>query len=264
MNELKTAMEAAVEAGKRIMEIYNKDDFLVEQKEENGRISELTEADTQANAIIMDRLRKYSYPILTEEEKDDGKRLNHGVIWIIDPLDGTKEFVKKLGEFTVNIALVNQAQPAIGVIYVPVKEELYYAVKGQGAFKINEEKVQLHVTQTSVIKDMTLSASRSHMSPNLQKFVTDMGIQNVMNSGSSLKGCLVATGQADAYIRMGPISEWDICAMDLIVKEAGGRMSDLHAKPMHYNKSNILFENGFISSNSALHDKLLEAIKSYK
>ena len=155
---------------------------------------------------------------------------------------------------------MNQAQPVIGVIYVPVSGELYYAVKGEGAFHVNNQKESIHVSDVSELQDMTLAASRSHPTEKLTRVIKHIGFKNIENVGSSLKGCLVAEGGADCYIRLGPINEWDICAMDLIVKEAGGMITDIKGRPLYYNKQNVLFENGFLVSNGKNHKKLLESI----
>jgi len=261
MRELEVAKKAAIEAGKKILEIYEKDEIDMAMKTQGDYVSHITEADTAANKIIVDALRsEFSHAILTEEEKDNNGRLQKGVVWIIDPLDGTKEFINRRGEFTVNIALTFQGQPVMGVIYVPVKDELYYAVKDNGAFLGDK---QITVTKKNNFSDMVLVTSRSHAANNIAALKDYIGFKDMIISGSSLKGCLVASGAAEAYIRLGPVNEWDICAMDIIAREAQAKMTDLNGKPLIYNKQNVLIDSGFLVSNGSVHDQILEKIKEF-
>jgi len=259
--EFTIAKKLALDAGKKIMEFYNKD-YHVSEKVEDGYSSPLTEADLAANEIIIKGLSEnFDYPILSEEEKDNQKRLQHSAIWVIDPLDGTKEFIKKNGEFTVNIALVFQGSPVIGIIYAPAIKKIYYAVKNKGAFtEENGVETKIEVSSINQIQDMRLIKSRSHASEKLNVIIQKNNITSVMESGSSIKGCLVAEGKADIYLRLGNQSEWDICAMDIIIKEAGGLMTSLRGKPLIYNKQNILVEGGYLVSNGKIHEKILSSI----
>jgi 3'(2'), 5'-bisphosphate nucleotidase len=253
--ELNVAITAALEASQRILQIYESGDFGVE---EGQKLT--TKADRDANAIILSHLKQFSYPILSEEMKDNRNRLNHSTIWIVDPLDGTKEFVNKIPEFTVNIALVHQAEPMIGVVCVPATGELYYAVKGQGSFQVNEEKKQIKVSNVVSLSEMKIAISRFHSDAQFNKLISQIGFKQTLAMGSSLKGILVAKGEADCYIRIGPINEWDICAMDVILREAGGKVSDLKGKNIYYNKRTTLFEKGLLMTNGRAHESLLQAL----
>ncbi len=261
--ELETAKEAALEAGKKILEIYNSDAGDIHNKSEGSYESPVTKADVEANNIITKKLRS-SFPehaILTEEEQDNKERLNNEFVWIIDPLDGTKEFISKNGEFTVNIALTRQGSPILGVIFIPAKGELFYAVEGQGAFYEKEGKtVKMKVSNRDKIEDMSLMVSRSHMTEKEAKLIQRYDFKEVKKSGSSLKGCRVAKGDADLYFRLGRTHEWDICAMHAIINEAGGVMTDLEGNQITYNNDE-LFIHGFIVSNNKIHGKLLSIVK---
>jgi len=257
--ELTIAKELAIKAGKEILIIYDSDDFQITNKSENNYASPLTKADLKANEIIVTKLRKEfpSYAILTEEEKDDKIRLNNDYVWIIDPIDGTKEFIKKNGEFTVNIALVYKTEVVLGVIYVPVSEELYFATKNNGSY-LNEQKI--NVSNANKQKEMIIVKSRSHASEKLLKIIENF--KDTIVKGSSLKGCIIAKGDADIYPRLGPVNEWDICAMDIIIKEAGGKLTDLEGKDLKYNKINPLITSGFLVTNNKIHKEILDVINN--
>lgn len=245
--ELSLAKQLAREAGKKIVEIYNSK-IEVEYKDDN---SPLTKADKEANDIIVAGLSKEfgSYAILSEESKDDKSRRNNHWCWIVDPLDGTKEFVKKNGEFTVNIALTYQGKPVLGVIYAPVLDELFFAAKNQGAFKEAGETLK-KITVSDKTEDITLVASRSHMSDKLKQLVEKHGIKKTLSIGSSLKGCLIAEGKADIYYRFGLTCEWDTAAMQCITEEAGAIFRQTDNTEMVYNRENTLNEKGFYILNS--------------
>jgi len=243
------SMSLAVKAGDVIMDIYNKD-FDVEYKDDQ---SPLTEADKKASDLIMSGL-KASFPnvaYLCEEEKDDHTRLSNEYCFIIDPLDGTKEFVKRNGEFTVNIALAKNGNPVMGVIYVPVTKDLYYAAQGTGAFLLNPngEKTSLQVTDKT--ENLMLVASKSHRSAALDDMIeAHQGkIKDLISFGSSLKGCMVASGTADIYYRFGLTCEWDTCAMQCIAEQAGAIVRQIDNTPLIYNRKNTLNEKGFYIVN---------------
>ena len=256
--QLKQIKTIAILSGKAIIDIYNSSNYSTQKKSDN---SPLTEADLASNKIIVEEIKKYfpEHGILSEEIKDNKERLEKESVWIIDPLDGTKEFISRNGEFTVNIALVYKGRPVLGVIYVPVKQELYYAIKGEGAFfEKNGKKQRINVSDKT--KKLNLVKSRSHASEKLQKIIDKNDFGDIKTAGSSLKGCLVAKAEADVYYRLGPINEWDICAMDIIVNEAGGKMTDLKGSKILYNKKDTLIR-GFLVSNNKIHDKLLQKVK---
>lgn len=243
---LETTKELAKEAGRIILEIY-KMDFSVDYK---GDSSPITEADRKSNDYIVETL-KSKYPecaILAEESKDDPKRLNNDWCFIIDPLDGTKEFVKKNGEFTVNIALCYKGKPVLGVIGIPVTGELYFAVKGKGAFYEKDGSVEkIHVSSRT--EDIRLMISRSHKSEKLLQLIEKNGIKNISSAGSAIKGCLIARGEAEVYYRFGKTMEWDTAAMQCIVEEAGGILRQMDDSEMTYNRVNNVNEKGFYIIN---------------
>ena len=254
--ELKISKTLALEAGKKILEFYDKE-IKVTNKIDN---SPVTQADLAANEIIRDGLIKEfpDYGLLTEEDEDNPERLTKERVWIVDPLDGTKEFISKNGEFTVNIALVERGEPIIGVIYIPAKDELFFAVKDKGSFFEKDRQItKLHVSQRNDIQDMTLIRSRSHATEKELALTQKYDFAKIVSAGSALKGCLVAKGDADVYFRFGSTNEWDICAMDCIIREAKGLMTDLDGNLLKYNKPHTIME-GFLVSNNTIHRRLLD------
>ncbi|MEA3521389.1 MAG: 3'(2'),5'-bisphosphate nucleotidase CysQ [Campylobacterota bacterium] len=243
LNEIELAkiVNIAKEAGGAIMEIYKKD-FKIEYKDDK---SPLTEADTKANEIICNRLLELypNIPIMSEENKQTEYeiRKNWEHYWCIDPIDGTKEFIKKNDEFTVNIALIHKNTPVLGVVYAPAIDEMYRAKKGEGAYK-NDEKLPLHVN-TKPEKKLFVVASKSHLSEETQAFIDNLQTQIIeqVSKGSSLKLCMVAEGVADIYPRLAPTMEWDTAAADAIVRESGKMSYQFEQEvPMVYNKENLL------------------------
>lgn len=235
----------AQKAGDAIMEIYAKD-FSVEYKEDQ---SPLTQADKNANAIIVKGLESLNlkFPILSEEGKEIPyeERKNWEYFWMVDPLDGTKEFIKKNDEFTVNIALIYQNTPVLGVVYAPALNEMYWAKRGYGAFK-NNQPLPLCTNQTPD-KTLTVAASKSHLSEETKNFIENLksSTENLIfvSKGSSLKLCMVAEGSADVYPRLAPTTEWDTAAADAIVREVGKMTYQYPLTsniPMQYNKENLL------------------------
>ena len=240
--------ELAVAAGKVILEIYHTD-FSVAYKADE---SPLTMADQKANALIVAGLQKNfpEYAILSEEEKDDHKRRSNAYCFIVDPLDGTKEFVKRNGQFTVNIALAYKQHPVAGVIYVPVTGQLYYASVAEGAWLEQDgKKTRLQVSDKTT--DLIWVGSRSHSMPQEEALIAAHKdqIKEVISAGSSLKGCMVAQAQADIYYRFGPTCEWDTAAMQCIAEQAGAIFRQMDHSEMLYNRENTLNEKGFYIVN---------------
>lgn len=251
--ELAAAKQVAVEAGKEIMKIYSSaEDMQVEYKDGD---MPLTAADKAANRVIISRLRKEfpDYAILSEEEKDNPLRLERDLCFVVDPLDGTKEFIKRNGQFTVNIALSHKHRTVMGVIYVPVSGELYYASQGQGAFRTNvehgEKTERLHVSANKDIKTLRVVLSNSHGCKQMDELLAKYQLTNFVQVGSSLKGCMIASGEADVYYRYNPTMEWDTAAMQCIVEEAGGVFRQMDGTEMLYNRENSLNERGFYAIN---------------
>ncbi|MFL2579459.1 MAG: 3'(2'),5'-bisphosphate nucleotidase CysQ [Parvicellaceae bacterium] len=239
-NWLKIAKNAAKKAGEKILQIYG-EDFSVSYKEDK---SPLTIADQQANDIIESYLLKTNIPILSEEGKltDYKDRKNWKLLWIVDPLDGTKEFVKRNGEFTVNIALVKNGKPILGVIFVPVKGWLYYGSSNGSYREIDEKKVKLPLENKSI--NFKVVGSRSHQSPETKEYFNDIKKRKknveIVSMGSSLKICLVAEGSADVYPRFAPTMEWDTAAGHAIAKHSGKKLIDLDTKKeMTYNRPRL-------------------------
>lgn len=236
--------EIALKAGEVIMDIYQKD-FAVDYKDDK---SPLTEADLKSNEIICSKLEELypTIPIMSEENKEVAydERKAWEYYWCIDPIDGTKEFIKKNGEFTVNIALIHKNTPVLGVVYAPALGDMYSAKKGEGAFK-NGQKLPLQVNDTPE-KSLHVVASKSHLSEETQAFIDEVAkstesIEQV-SKGSSLKLVMVAEGSADIYPRLAPTMEWDTGAADAIVRESG-KMTyqyDTDLQPVVYNKENLL------------------------
>ena len=251
---LHTAITAALEAGKAILEIYHSGDFDIEIKGDN---SPLTRADTASHNVIMPYLETTKIPVLSEEGRDIPyqERKSWKQLWIIDPIDGTKEFIKRNGEFTVNIALIENQKPIIGVIFVPVTGELYFSSKELGAFKVavHLEDYDLDALQAKANKlplqrednTFTIVASRSHMSKETEDYVKQMrdihGEVNLISKGSSLKLCMVAEGIANCYPRFAPTMEWDTAAGHAICEHSGFEVLDWDTKKnMLYNREELL------------------------
>lgn len=257
---LNTAIEAAILGGVEILKVYESD-FAVEHKEDK---SPLTLADKKAHEIIFEKLTFTNIPILSEEGREIPfeERSQWPQFWMVDPLDGTKEFVKRNGEFTVNIALIDGQDPVLGVIYVPVKKILYYGYVGLGAYKLyNVETYDAKAAYQRAVnaerlpvenkdRKFTIVASRSHMSPETEAFIegkrAEHGELEMTSIGSSLKICLVAEGSADVYPRYAPTMEWDTAAGHAIAVCANKDILDrTTGKSMVYNKSDLL-NNWFI------------------
>ena len=255
---LQKSIEAALKAGKAILDVYKNEDFGVEMKSDN---SPLTIADKRAHEIIINTLKSTGYPVLSEEGKsiEYEERSQWEKFWMVDPLDGTKEFVKRNGEFTVNIALIENNTPVMGVIFVPVLSELYFASAATGAKKIKIKTTDIS-TDNDIDKlsgnaiplkgkttgnDIVVVASRSHFSEDTEQFVNKLKSQynsiDFVSKGSSLKLCLIAEGIADIYPRFAPTMEWDTAAGHAIIKHSGNIITQADGKtPMVYNKKDLL------------------------
>ncbi len=253
MDLLKIAIEASLEAGKNILSVYNSNDFNVELKGDN---SPLTLADKQSHLAIIKFLEPTQIPIISEEAKEIPykDRKDWTTFWMVDPLDGTKEFIKRNGEFTVNIALIENGKPTLGVIYVPVTNTLYFTENGN-SYKIdsindikdwnNSKKKQL--VKKEPTPDVVVVASRSHLSPETVDFISRIeempSIYSVetISAGSSLKLCMVAEGEADVYPRFAPTMEWDVAAGHAICNGAKVRVLQTGTDTeLKYNKENLL------------------------
>lgn len=241
---LQTAIAISEVAGKAVIDIYSSGDIEITYK--NGN-SPLTHADMASHNIILEQLKKNTpdIPVLSEESENVpyNVRKSWKTFWLVDPLDGTKEFLKRNGEFTVNIALIDCGKAVLGVVYAPVLRTTYYASAGKGAFKKvykdGERMSEIHVSDYHD-KRLIIVASRSHSSNMLESFKKNIGDADFTSMGSSLKLCLVAEGRAHLYPRLAPTMEWDTAAAQCIVESAGGTVTDLHRQPLNYNKPNLL------------------------
>jgi len=240
---IEAVIAIARKAGDAIMEIYTQD-FEVEYKADK---SPLTQADKKANEIIVDGLNALNivFPVLSEEGSvilyEQRKAWEY--FWMVDPLDGTKEFIKKNGEFTVNIALIHKNIPILGVVYAPISNEMYWAKQGDGAFK-NGDRLPLQINQHPE-KLLRVVASKSHLSVETQAYIDSLAktteSMEYLSKGSSLKLCMVAEGSADIYPRLALTMEWDTAAADAIVREAGKMTVDIQSNTtLFYNKENLL------------------------
>ena len=244
MQNLNDIVRIAHGAGEKILEIYDTADFGVDMKADN---SPLTLADLASHHYIVDALLALTpdIPILSEESKGVAyrDRAKWTTFWLVDPLDGTKEFIKRNGEFTVNIALIEDGVPILGVVHVPYLGVTYSAAKGAGAFRTEgEERTPLKALDT-LGSPMQVVASRSHAGAETTAFLESLGEKHpleVVSKGSALKLCLVAEGAADLYPRLGPTMEWDTAAAQAVVEQAGAQVTTLTGQPLRYNKENLL------------------------
>ncbi|MDC8437459.1 MAG: 3'(2'),5'-bisphosphate nucleotidase CysQ [Candidatus Nitrosotenuis sp.] len=259
LRETKLAIEAGVRASKAVMEIY-RHDFTSEVKEDD---SPITKADLESNRIIKEVLAASGLKVLSEEDEDDKSRLDADKIWIIDPLDGTSDFVNRTGEFTIMIALVENKRPILGLICRPTTDSLFLAQKGGGAFQLDcGEWKKLHVSGTDDLTKCRAVGSRFHLSEQEKEFFRDLGVMSFESRGSSLKVAEICMGMADLYLTTSnKIKQWDTCASYCLVTEAGGRMTDIDGADILYNVDRINHERGLLVSNGIVHD---EIVKQYK
>jgi 3'(2'), 5'-bisphosphate nucleotidase len=237
---MEVAKKAAIQAGKAIMDIYNSKDYEVEFKDNN---SPLTEADKIGHEIIVRHLSSLGLPVFSEEGKNVSfeERSSWDYYWLIDPLDGTKEFINRNGEFTVNIALIHLHGPVLGVVYAPALGSLYWGDIGNGAFKRGHDGqlTQLVINKESEVTHIV--ASRSHLSDETKDYIKKFPGCSTISLGSSLKFMLIAEGKAQIYPRFAPTMEWDTAAAQAIVHAAGGRvLSYPSLKTLEYNKENLV------------------------
>jgi len=243
-----------------ILEVYNSAETGIEYKSDS---SPLTEADRRSNNIITEGLREHfpDIPVISEENKavNFAERKVWEKFFLVDPLDGTKEFIKRNGEFTVNIALIENGIPVIGVISVPVKGSIYYGVKGQGAFRVGGEadppEPVMCPRVTAGQERFVAAVSRSHLSGKTEEIVRGLGAGTV-SAGSALKFVMVAEGKADLYPRLGPTWEWDTGAGDAIAGAAGASVCDLVGRPLGYNKESLKHD-GFLVCRPEIKDRIL-------
>ncbi len=250
--ELEVCLTIIKKTNRLVIDIYNSSDLEVEIKEDN---SPVTKADKLADKIIVQSLKEH-FPLdgyLSEESVDDKSRLKKSRVWIIDPIDGTKEYVAHTGEFTINIGLVEDHVPIFGMISIPVTGEIYYAIKDEGAFylkDINSSPQRIFVNQK--MSDLIALTSRFHNNEYEKDFL--LRHRDVISSykpvGSTIKGCLIASGKAEiSYRHSSNTKEWDTCAMQIIVEEAGGYLLKFNKRPIRYNRDNVYNKDGYLIIN---------------
>jgi len=234
---MRLAISAAKEASKVILEVYESEQFEIEIKSDS---SPLTIADKRSHDKITEILKDSSLPILSEEGKElpYEQRSSWDLFWMVDPIDGTKEFIKRNGEFTVNIALIRGQEPVLGVVMVPVYDDVYWSLLGEGSFK-NGNKISVN-SFTFNDPGLRVVASRSHLNSETEDFIKNLKDPTIVSKGSSLKLLLVAEGEADVYPRYAPTMEWDTAAAHAILREAGGKLIDRNSHELKYNKHDLL------------------------
>ena len=254
--ETQVAIEAVIEAGKVVMEVYYKN-FLSSTKSDNEPI---TEADIKSNNSIKNIISSCGHLILSEESPDDKSRLAHKKIWIVDPLDGTTDFVKKTGEFTIMIALVENNKPILGIIYWPIKKQLFLAQKGRGAFQLNDGNwKKISVSTISEINNCRAVGSRHHISEKEHDLLELLKISKFTSKGSSLKVTDISSGTAELYFTTAnKIKQWDTCASYCLITEAGGKMTDMFGNDLKYNTERLNHENGLLVSNGLIHNHIIK------
>ncbi len=260
--ELETAVSLARIAGARILEFYALE-IIVEEKLGADNLTEpVTIADKTASRIVVEGISK-AFPgdaILSEEETDDAENRFVGKrIWMIDPIDGTWGFIKKDGDFGVQIGLTANGEAILGVVYLPVHGKLYFAVKNDGAFLIEnaDEPKRLRVSDKTNFVEMNLASSRNHRSPRMRRIIENFGIRREIQRGSvGLKVGLIAEQICDLYIHLSPRTKfWDTCAPQVILEEAGGQMTDVFGSPLRYDLRDVQNHNGVLASNGAAHEQ---------
>jgi len=262
--ELSMARELSLGAGKIILSHYDNE---IEVTLKN-KTDPVTLADTDSNTYITENLARV-FPedgILSEESKDDLSRLNKSRVWIVDPMDGTREFIDKVGQFATMIGLVVDGVPVLGVVYQPTTGMMLTAVKGEGAFMEQEgQRRQMSVTAVSQTGQMRLVVSRSHRSHLVGAIMGALGIEKEVRSGSvGLKVGLLIRQESDLYIHPNSkTKEWDTAAPQIILEEAGGLMTDCWGNPMTYNKENVFNEKGFVASNNQCHAEIVEKMAPF-
>ncbi|MBK8809258.1 MAG: 3'(2'),5'-bisphosphate nucleotidase CysQ [Acidobacteria bacterium] len=265
--ELETAIDLARRAGAAILEFY-RNGFEAEEKIGADNFTEpVTIADRTASRIIVDGLET-KFPsdgILSEEEPDTHHRLDRKRVWMIDPLDGTAGFIKRDGDFAVQIGLVEDRKPVLGVVFLPNEDTLLFAAKDSGAFRTVDggSPQRLEVSGQRHLSRITMAASRNHYSKRMSRVVDEFRVAREVRRGSvGLKVGLIAAREADLYIHLSPrTKQWDTCAPEIILEEAGGRLTDIFGREIKYNTRDIQNHNGILASNGALHSKSVDRLK---
>jgi 3'(2'), 5'-bisphosphate nucleotidase len=263
--ELRVALELAREAGAAILDLYE-GPLDIQQKADADDREPVTQADKLANEIIVERLAR-EFPedgILAEESVDTERRLGKSRVWMIDPLDGTTGFIDGNGDFAVQIGLVENSECVLGVVYQPLTGVLYRALPGGGAWVERPEVAPepARVSKHTDLTTMRLAASRSHRSPRMNRVVEAFGVKQEVRRGSvGIKVGLIVEQQCDLYVHLSPrTKQWDTCAPEIILQEAGGKLTDLFGRPLRYNSREIQNRNGIVASNGVAHQRIIDAL----
>tara|TARA_B100000953_G_scaffold293670_1_gene282464 strand:+ start:62 stop:901 length:840 start_codon:yes stop_codon:yes gene_type:complete len=261
LSETNLAIDAAVKAGKAVIEVY-KNNFSFQVKDDN---SPITEADIKSNMIIQEVLSTTNIPILSEESVDNLARLKCEKIWIIDPLDGTSDFIEKGGEFTIMISLVQSGKPILGVIYWPTEDKLYVAQKNQGAYELfSGHWKKLNVNNISNLEKCHAVLSRHHLSESDKKFIKKLNLLEFNQKGSSLKVLDVCSGKAEVYLTTtNKIKQWDTCASYCLISESGGTMTSMNGEDLEFNTELINHKNGLLVTNGSIHNKIVKKYSEF-
>ncbi|HEX8846484.1 MAG TPA: 3'(2'),5'-bisphosphate nucleotidase CysQ [Pyrinomonadaceae bacterium] len=265
-HELRVALGLAREAGAAILQYYDAPLRIERKVDADEHTEPVTQADRAANELIVSALRR-EFPndgILAEESVDTERRLSLRRVWMIDPMDGTNGFIARDGDFAVQIGLAVEGRSVLGVVYQPLPDVLYRAVEGAGAWieRKGFEAERARVSDRSGLAGVRLAASRTHRSPRMDTVVRSFGIKEEVRRGSvGIKVGLIIERQCDLYIHLSPrTKQWDTCAPEIILREAGGRMTDLFGGPLAYNHPDVQNRNGLVASSGALHDRVIEKL----
>jgi 3'(2'), 5'-bisphosphate nucleotidase len=263
--ELQIAERAARAAGELIRAHYERGPIAVDTKAD---ASPVTQADRDANAAVLDILAG-AFPadaILSEETEDSGARLTSRRVWIVDPLDGTKDFVNRSGEFSVHVGFADGGTAVVGAVYQPITRVMYAASAGHGAWRvIDDERTRVHVVPNAQLSALRIGTSRAYPSEALVRFLDAHGITDRIAMGASTKLVAIAAGELDAVINLGAGEcEWDSCAPDVIIREAGGAYTDGDGAPFRYNQPDPMHHRGSLASNGACHAALIEALAGFR
>ena len=262
--ELAAAIALARKAGAAVLEHYAREIISEDKIGVDERSEPVTEADREASRIIVKGLseRFSADAVLSEEEIDESEgRLASDRVWIIDPIDGTAGFIKKDGDFAVQIGLAEKGDPIVGVVYLPAHQTLYFASKGNGAFAVKHDRtpVPLNVSRETDLRRMNIAVSRDHRSPKMSRIISDLGLRREIGRGSvGVKIGMIAEQECDLYIHLSHRTKfWDTCAPQIILEEAGGKVTDLFGSEFRYDLGNVMNLNGIVATNGVSHEQVI-------
>ena len=265
--ELGAALKAAAGAGAEVLDIYRRNAGGSEVKKKDG--SPVTEADLASHRILTELLSETGHAILSEEDADRwvlrADRTGSETVWIVDPLDGTSDFIDRTGEFTIMAALVKEKRPVLGVILRPTDNTVFAAQKGRGAFCHGAGGWRrITVTDTSALSECRMVGSRHHLTDQERGFIAGLGVKEFVSIGSSLKVGMISSGEAEAYITTtDKIKEWDTAASHCIITEAGGMMTDVRGRDLTYNNEDVHHRHGVLATNGAVHGRIVSEFALY-